>query len=65
MHILRNTGKRIFFHIYDILFGETSLCKDNKIVNFIILYSYKTKHLFMFETKKNTNLAWAYTLFEV
>ena len=36
MHILRNTGKRIVFHIYNILFGETSL---SKIVNFIILYT--------------------------
>ena len=39
MHILRNTVKRIVFHVYNILFGETSFCKDNKIVNFIILYT--------------------------
>ena len=39
MHILRNTVKRIVFHVYNILFGETSFCKDNKIVKFIILYT--------------------------
>ena len=39
MHILQNTGKRIVFHVYNILFGETSFSKDNKIVNFIILYT--------------------------
>ena len=37
IHILRYSGKRIVFHVYNILFGETSLGKDNKIVNFIIL----------------------------
>ena len=39
MHISQNTGNRIVFHVYNILFGETSFCKDNKIVNFIILYT--------------------------
>ena len=37
----QNTGKRIVFHVYNNIFGETSYSKDNKIVNFIILY---TKH---------------------
>ena len=39
MHILRNTGKRIIFHVYNVLFVETSFSKDNKIVDFIILYT--------------------------
>ena len=44
MHLLRNTGKRIVFHVYNILFSETSFCKDNKIVTFII-FIYKTMNL--------------------
>ena len=38
MHILRNTGKRIVFHVYNVPFRETSFCNDNKIVNFTFLY---------------------------
>ena len=49
MHILRNTGKRIVFHVYNVLFGETSFCKDNKIVNFIILH---TKQYIYFSLKQ-------------
>ena len=39
MHILRNTGKRIIFHVHNVLFVETSFSKDNKIVDLIILYT--------------------------
>ena len=49
MYILRNTGKRIVFHVYYVLFGETSFCKDNKIVNFIILH---TKQYIYFSLKQ-------------
>ena len=49
MHILRNTGNRIVFHVYNIRFGETSFSKDNKIVNFIILY---TKNTFIYVWNK-------------
>ena len=51
MHILQNTGKRIVFHVYNILNGETSFSKDKKNCEFYH-FIYKTIHLFMFETKK-------------
>ena len=63
MHILRNTGKRIIFHVYNDLFGETSFSKDKNCENYHFIY--KTIHLFMFETKKIYIFLWAYTFLEV
>ena len=56
MHILRNTGKRIIFHVDNDLFGETSFSKDKKceklsfyIQNntFIYVWNKKDLHFFM------------------
>ena len=64
MHILRNTGKSIVIHVYNVLFCETSFSKDKKNIE---LYHFidKTIHLFMFETKKEYQHLWAYTFFKV
>ena len=64
MHICRNTGKRIVFHFYNALFGETSIGKDNKIANFIILYTKQDIYLCL-KQKKLPIFLWAYIFFEV
>ena len=64
MHIFRNTGKRIVFHFYNALFGETSIGKDNKIANFIILYTKQDIYLCL-KQKKLPIFLWAYIFFEV
>ena len=40
-------------HVYNILYSETSFCKDNKIVNFIILYTKQwTYHIYGWNKKE-------------
>lgn len=39
MHIYQYTSIRIGFNVINILLGELPLSKDNKVVNFIILYT--------------------------
>lgn len=39
MHIYQYTSIRISFNVINILLGELPLSKDNKVVNFIILYA--------------------------
>ena len=51
LHILRNTGKRIVFHVYNVLLRQRKQ-------NCEFYHIYKIIHLFMFETKrkkKDTN----------
>ena len=63
MHILRNTGKRIVFPVYNVLIGEISF---EKITKLWILSFYVQNNTFIYvEPKKNTNFLWAYTFFEV
>ena len=38
---------KIVSHAYNILFGETSFCKDYNIVNFIILYTKQYIYLYL------------------
>ena len=39
MHIYQSTAKRIGFNVVNVLLGELPLSKDNRIVNFLILYT--------------------------
>lgn len=39
MHIYQSTSIQIGFNVINILLGELSLSKDNKVVTFIILYT--------------------------
>ena len=51
MHIYRNTQIRIVCHVYNVLFGEMSVSKDNKIENLIILYTKKYIYLCLKQEK--------------
>ena len=49
------------FHVYNVLFGETSFSTDNEIVIFIMLY--KKQYIYLCLKQKNSIFLWAYTFF--
>ena len=52
MHILRNTGKRIDFHVHNILFGETSFSKDKKKLWILSFYIQNNTFVYVWNKKE-------------